>query len=157
MLLYRKDMKKLSEQLIIRNYTPSDYSSLKSVLEDAGLFYADTDGKDRYDEKIRRNPTSVLLGLLNNEIIGVITLMEDGWGPFFFRLAVKKDYRNKGIATKLLSVAEKEMKKRTFKQVYILVEDTNEELKTFYRKRGFNDGSSFLFMWKNLSEESDDN
>jgi len=58
--------------------------------------------------------------------------------PFLNMLRINKEYRGKGIGTKLVEFWETEMKKRKFKEV-MTSSQSNEDGQHFYRKRGYTD------------------
>ena len=79
--------------------------------------------------------------------------------PIMYMLMLKKEYRKKGIGTKLVNFWENEMKKQKFNLVITTTQD-NEEAQHFYKKIGYKnvgaisdineDGSNELFLIKKL-------
>lgn len=139
------------QHLGIRNYNPdTDYSQMKQILEEGGLFYGPTDASERLAEKVRRDPDSIIVAAINGQIVGTVTLMEDGRMPLIFRLAVRNDQRRHGIGQKLMEVAEKRLKDRGYATVHISVDENNEELKEYYRRRGYEEGNIYRWMYKEV-------
>lgn len=124
----------------IRPYTTNDYISVRRNMEEGGLYYPEIDAEQKLNEKITRNPESILVAELNGAVIGSVFIVEDGWAPFFFRLAVAKDYRGKGVGSRLLEEVECVLAEKGHQKVYCLVNDNDTELKTYYTKRGFEEG-----------------
>lgn len=68
-----------------------------------------------------------------------------------FRLAVDEEYRNQGVATKLLDYVTNMVKNSGGKEIGLFVDSDKAELHKFYAKRGFKSsttGSQFVVMWK---------
>jgi hypothetical protein len=64
-------------------YTPNDYMSVRRNMEEGGLYYPEIDAEKNLNEKITRNPGSILVAELNGEAVGNVLIMEDGWGHSF--------------------------------------------------------------------------
>lgn len=143
-------LEQLSQNIIIRPYKPNDYRTVKKNLEEGGLFYAGMDSEDRFKEKIRRNPDSILVAEVDGKIIGNVLFIEDGWAAFGFRLAVSKKYRRWGIGTKLMAAVENILRKRGYPEVHILVNESEIGLKQYYSKIGYKEGNLYRWMYKDL-------
>jgi predicted N-acetyltransferase YhbS len=135
----------------IRPYTTNDYTLVRRNMEEGGLYYPEIDAEQKLNEKITRNPGSILVAELNGAVIGNVLIMEDGWGPFFFRLAVAKDYRGKGVGSRLLEEVVRVLAEKGYQEVYCLVNDGDTELKLYYKKRGFEEGDKpYRVMFKRI-------
>lgn len=132
----------------IRNYNPADYGQVKKLLDNGGLYYEPMDSEERLKEKIFKDPNSILVALRSEKIVGTLRLMEDGSMPFIFRLAVGLEYRNQGIGRALMQEAERELFKRDYKEINILVEEDNTELQEYYGRQGYEKGNVYRWMAK---------
>ena len=132
----------------VRAYEPADYANVREILDQGGLFYEPFDSAESLNEKISRDPRSILVAIRFNKIIGTVSIMEDGRMPFIFRLAVKQEFRNAGTGIILMDSAEKELFSRGYKEVHILVETENEQLQGYYAKQGYEKGNSYCWMTK---------
>ncbi|OGH21610.1 MAG: hypothetical protein A2629_01760 [Candidatus Levybacteria bacterium RIFCSPHIGHO2_01_FULL_41_15] len=132
----------------IRSYVPSDYPSVKKNLTEGGIYDENMDAEERLTEKIQRNPDSILVAVLDGQVVGNVLIMEDGWGPLLFRLAVGQSFREKGIGTKLLEEAENKLKDKGYKEVHILIGENESELQEYYAKRGYKEGNLYRWMYK---------
>ncbi|MGI5273179.1 GNAT family N-acetyltransferase [Nonomuraea sp. CA-218870] len=71
------------------------------------------EGTDRRDSAaavlalVERDPEALLLAELDGELVGTLIAGWDGWRAHLYRLAVDPAHRRKGVATALLSAAEK--------------------------------------------------
>lgn len=141
-----------SENVDIRNYnSETDYLRVREILEEGDLYYGPTDSSERLAEKVRRDPESIIVATLGNQIVGTVTIAEDGRMPFIFRLAVKEEYRRRGFGVKLMEEAEKRLKNRGYEEVHIFVNETDEELKEYYRKQAYQEGNAYRWMSKEMN------
>ena len=134
----------------IRQYISTDYSDIKQNLVEGDLFYDELDNEDRINQKIQKDPTSLLVAELDGKAIGNVFIMEDGWMALIFHLAVRKEYQHKGIGTELLKAAEAYLKDKGYEEVQIVVREANPELQDYYEKLGYQGGGSFKWMTKEL-------
>jgi len=136
--------------VIIRNYHDSDYENVKHNLEETKLYIPIWDTKENLREKIRRKPDSIIVADEKDCAIGNLFLIEDGWSAFIFHMAVRSDYRQKGIGQKLMSYAEDNLKKQGVKAVSLFVDENLNRIQEFYKKQGYLSLDSFVGMYKLL-------
>lgn len=139
-------------QFQIRPYVESDYSFIKSILQEADMFDPVWDSKDNLNSMIKKNPKSILVATVGNEVIGNIIISSHGSEvSLFFRLTIRKGHRNKGVGTQLLEYAEDSANKSKVKEVGFFVDFKNKKLQEYYFKRGYQTRKkSYIFMWKKL-------
>lgn len=140
----------MNNQIGIRPYTPVDYPQVRTLLEEGNLYYEPNDSQKRLDEKISRDPKSIFIAQDLDQIVGTVSLMEDGRMAFIFRLAVRPTHRNRGIGRNLMDKAEEELRSRGHKEINILVEEDNNELKDYYRRQGYEEGHPYRWMAKEV-------
>ena len=141
----------MNNDLKIRPYTVSDYQQVKAIYQSKGAWFTEgTDDEDRLAAKIEKDPGSILVAEKEGNIIGTVSIIEDGRMAFIVRLAVAEEERQKGIGTLLLQEAEKALKERGLKKVNILVSEVEDYLYPYYEKRGYSRGTKHLWMWKEL-------
>ena len=138
------------EDITVRSYEPRDYGDVRQNLEDGQLFYAEMDAEERLNEKINRNPGSILVAETKGMVVGNVLFMEDGWGPLAFRLAVRKEYRGRGVGTQLMKSVEDVLRDRGYPEVHILVGENETELKEYYAKMGYEEGNLYRWLYKDL-------
>jgi ribosomal protein S18 acetylase RimI-like enzyme len=140
----------VSRQANLRDYVPSDYVAVRLLLEEGGLFEQDWDREERLRTKVERYPGSIIVAEQDRHIVGVVYFIEDGWGAFLFRLAVKDDYRQKGIGSRLLHEAEDRLRRMGVTVVTIFVEEADMSLRGYYEKRGYITSKAYRSMDKIL-------
>ncbi|MBI3984390.1 MAG: GNAT family N-acetyltransferase [Candidatus Levybacteria bacterium] len=138
----------------IRGYKNSDYSSVKLILKQSDLYDEIWDSEENLKGMIDKNPESILVTEDNTKLIAVIYLISFGSKvSFIFRLAVKKEYRNKGIATKLVEFAKDVLSKKGVSEVGLFADANNKQLYRFYNKRSFQTSNKhWIYLWKKLSQ-----
>ena len=134
----------------IRSYLPTDYSDLKQNLIEGDLFYEELDNEDRISQKIQKDPNSLLVAEIDNKAVGNVFIVEDGWIALIFHLAVRKDYRHKGVGTELLKATELYLKDKGFEEAQLVIRETDLKLLDYYEKLGYQGGGSFRWMTKEL-------
>lgn len=139
------------KKLKVRRYTTKDYESVKEIYVQTNWFDEVTDSELGLSEKIRRDKDSILVAVNeNNEIIGTVSIIEDGRIAWFFRLLARKDIDNKIVRNKLIEEAEKLLKGKGYKNVHIFSLDSDSKLHEEYENQGFMKGRLFQWFWKKL-------
>lgn len=137
-----------------RFYKKSDYPQVKAILQEANLFDKVWDGEENLAGMIDNDKQSILVAEVNNKITGNIFITP--YGPkvaYLFRLAVKQEFRQQGVATKLLTEAETICKKRGVKEIALFADKDNQFLNDFYYKRNYKTSSvlhAYYCFWKQL-------
>ena len=76
------------------------------------------EGIDRY---LKRNPDTCFAAVTDDKIVGVILTGHDGRRGIIHHMCVHPDYRRRGIAGHLVSLAEDALKKEGIQKVFGLV------------------------------------
>lgn len=147
-LRMKSGSKQTPRSVSIRPYSPEDCASIKQILEDGGLFYEKIDNEERMREKVARDPQSILVATEASQIIGTVSLMEDGRMAFIFRLGVKAEHRGHGVGTALMVEAEHILHERGYDEVHILVAQEDTELQGYYERIGYERGHAYQWMHK---------
>ena len=140
----------MPKTLEIRFYSKNDYSAIERIMKDGGYYYQNMDSKELIDSQIDIDPKSLLVAEESAEVVGTVTIMENGRFAFIFRLAVHKKSRARGVGSLLIEAAEEELKSRGIKTVFNLVEDSKNDLHSFYERRGYSEGIPHRWKVKSL-------
>jgi ribosomal protein S18 acetylase RimI-like enzyme len=135
---------------VIRNYNDLDYGNVKHNLEESKLYIPHWDTRENLREKITRNPDSIIVADEKGCAVGNLFIIEDGWSAFIFHVAVRSEYRQKGLGQKLMSYAEKSLKKRGIKAASLFVDANLNRVQDFYKKQGYHSLENYLGMYKLL-------
>jgi ribosomal protein S18 acetylase RimI-like enzyme len=134
----------------IRAYVDSDYEAVKRILEEGRLFDAVWDSRGNLRQKMHRNPNSLLVAEVRNRVVGCVYILEDGWGAFVFRLAVRPALRRQGVGSQLMNAAEKYILQKGIREMALFVDDADEDLKRWYAERGYSATGRYRSMYKVL-------
>lgn len=135
-------------EVSVRSYIPTDYEQVKKLLVEGGLYYEPMDSPERLQEKISRDPNSILVAVESEKIVGTVSLMEDGRMAFIFRLAVNPESRNRGMGKALMEEAERKLFRKGYKEINILIEGDNAKLQEYYVRQGYEKGMVYRWMTK---------
>ncbi|HLC73902.1 MAG TPA: GNAT family N-acetyltransferase [Candidatus Nanoarchaeia archaeon] len=135
--------------VLTRNYQSTDYESVREILEVGGLFWEASDNKESLERKIQRQPGSILVATEDKKVVGTQFIVED-FMPLLFRLAIHPDFRRRGIGLQLITHAEDLLRSKGHNHVNILVASNDLELIEHYQKQGYEKGSTYLWMVKEL-------
>ena len=137
----------------IRPYNPTtDYPAVKSLYLDSstfgGQFDEARDSEDRLRKLIEQKPEAILVAEHGSDIVGTVTIFEDGRSVWLYRFAVKNQDME---VNKLLWDHAKEICKRLgYTQVLVYAPEGNDAFEERYTKLGFTKGGNFTAYWQNL-------
>ena len=140
--------------MIIRLMTIEDYEKVYQLwlsCSGMGLNNLD-DSKDGIAKYLDRNPDTCFVAEKSDEIVGVIIAGHDGRRGFIYHTAVNSDYRNQGIATKLVDVTMDALKANGINKVALVVFDRNKDGNAFWEKVGFTFREDLVYRNKTISE-----
>jgi len=136
----------------VRNYQSSDYEQLKALYLDSstfgGQFDEARDAADRLQKKIEADPDAILVAELDGNLVGTVSLIDDGRVAWLFRYAVQKNQADalKALHDKAITI----LKSRGHTQVLVYTPVGNTELDNRYEKLGFTKGGNYTCYWKDI-------
>ena len=118
-----------------------EYNSIIELWDECGLPYKPEgrDKKENIADEISKQPEYWIGAYHKNELIGIIVGTDDGRKGWVNRLAIKDEYRGKGIGTKLVNKLEKRFEEKGFKIWAALIEPDNPRAMDFFEKLGYED------------------
>lgn len=140
---------------MIRKMTISDYEKIFDLwrgTDGMGLRSLD-DSQQGISAFLVRNPTTNFVAVDEGEIIGTILCGHDGRRGYIYHTVVRSDYRNRGIATKLIESAIAALQKEKITRVCLNVLETNECGKSFWQKRGWEKKDFLGFYSKSITDK----
>lgn len=140
---------------MIRKMTISDYEKIFDLwrgTDGMGLRSLD-DSQQGISAFLMRNPTTNFVAVDEGEIIGTILCGHDGRRGYIYHTVVRSDYRNRGIATKLIESAIAALQKEKITRVCLNVLETNECGKSFWQKRGWEKKDFLGFYSKSITDK----
>jgi ribosomal protein S18 acetylase RimI-like enzyme len=95
------------------------------------------DSKKGIDRLLKRNPNTCFVYIEDDKIVGVILGSHDGRRGHINHLAVLEEYRNNGIATKLLDKTINAFDKEGITKVNLVNFKGNDVANEFWEKKNF--------------------
>lgn len=137
-------------QVTIQNYNPlTDFQAVRNNLLADEMFDDNWDAEEKLQKLVAEKPNAILVAQVGNEIVGSV-FQTDRLYPYFWRLVVRKDYRERGIGDQLLDAVEQQLRAEGHNQVGIFVTEEHEEVKQWYIKRGYQQTGLYRAMWKEI-------
>lgn len=134
---------------MIRGYKDADYGKLKELYQHGewfgGVFDEARDGRTRLSKKIADDPESIWVYEESGEMVGSVSIMDDGRVAWFFRFVVKDN--DPKIAKELYDKAISIFKKRGHTQVLAYSPTGDEVLAKRYSDLGMTKGNSYTAYW----------
>ncbi|MEY2427293.1 MAG: N-acetylglutamate synthase [Verrucomicrobiota bacterium] len=122
----------------IRNMSLDDYESVHRLWNASeGMSLGEDDTRDGIALYLQRNPRSCFVALDGTEIAGVVLCGHEGRRGILRHLAVRPDYRKKGIATALIRACLEALSAEGIKKCNIFVMDDNKAGLQFWEHIGF--------------------
>ncbi len=111
------------------------------------------DSREGIERYLKRNPNTCFAAVADGRIIGVILTGHDGRRAIVHHMCVHPDYRRKGIAAKLVSVAEEALKKEGIQKIFGLVFKDNDPANAFWEEQGYSLRTNLNYRNKSLNRE----
>lgn len=104
-----------------------------------GPWTSDDNDYDNLYRLLERNPALNLMILYEDHIIGAIKCSHDGERGYLHHLAVKKEFRKRGIAGRLVENCVKKLHREGIKKIRVFVLYSNKAALEFWKNMGFNE------------------
>lgn len=140
--------------MTIRKMNISDYEKVYAIwisCKGMGLNNLD-DSREGIERFLLRNPESCFVAEADETVVGVIMSGHDGRRGYIYHTAVLPEYRNRGIAAKLVENAMSAMKNAGINKVALVVFDRNEGGNAFWEKMGFAARGDLIYRNKSIAE-----
>ena len=138
--------------MIVRQYKTSDYERLKALYLDSltfgGQFDEARDAANRLQKKIESDPDATLVAEQDGELVGSVSIIDDGRVAWLFRFAVPQDKPD--VVQALHDKAIATLKERDHVEVLVYTPVGNQELDSRYERLGFTRGGDYTCYWKGL-------
>jgi ribosomal protein S18 acetylase RimI-like enzyme len=130
--------------IIIRHFEPKDSDYLVEILKmNRQYSYPNVEGPEAMLRVAQCDATVFLTAADNESAVGCIRATYDGARAMIHLLSVHPEYQNRGIGTKLVKAAIKELKSRGAPTVSVTVTDAS---KGYWDKLGFEQVPAFLML-----------
>jgi ribosomal protein S18 acetylase RimI-like enzyme len=106
--------------ITLRAGAGDDVAAVLAFWLDATAEPSTTDDADGLHALLARSPGALVLALDGDAIVGTIIAGWDGWRGTLYRLAVLPLYRRRGIATTLVSEAERWLRDQGVRRMHLI-------------------------------------
>ncbi len=138
---------------MIRGYTDADYYVLKDLYLHpewyGGVFDEVRDGRERLAQKIVDDPQAILVYERDGEVLGTISIIEDGRVAWLYRFVVKD--LDPEITKELYDAATKILKERGHSEVLVYTPVGDKNLDARYASLGMNKGGGYTCFYRELT------
>ena len=110
------------------------------------------DAREGIDRYLKRNPNTCFAAVADGRIVGVILTGHDGRRAIIHHLCVHPDWRRRGVAARLVSLAEDALKKEGIQKVFGLVFRDNDAANAFWERQGYSLRTNLNYRNKSLNE-----
>ena len=139
--------------ITLRRLTADDHEAILALWRRAGLHSIRPEGRDSresFAEQLAHG--QVVLGLENGgRLVACVVITDDTRKGWINRLAVDPDYRRQGLAARLITEAEKEMRDRGLQVFAALVESDNAASLSLFQRGGYKT-HDIVYVSKRCSE-----
>lgn len=121
----------------IRALKPEDYDEVLKIWREGRITVKKADSKEGFRVMLQRNPDTCFGAVDDGQLCGVVLGGFDGRRGIIHHLAVKKEFRSRGIARELVQMVEKMFREKGVEKINFWVEKPNVEVVDFYEKIGY--------------------
>lgn len=136
----------------VTNYNPGDYDALIYLWEAAGLPYKPLgrDSREKIEKEVLNNCNQFLFAKINDSYIGSALITHDGRKGWINRVVVLPEYRNKGIARKLVDVGENWLMEQGIGIFACQIEEYNDASFEAFQKIGYIPFEGIRYLTKRI-------
>lgn len=135
---------KAGDDVVLRPFSSGDYEDVISLWRSSGLTIKPSDSLPELEKLCAMTPNRLLVAESNDEtgakrIIGAVIGAFDGRRAWIYHLAVLRNARRGGVATRLMREMEQHLKANGACKVNLLIEPENVNAREFYKALGFSE------------------
>ena len=140
----------MTEELKISEYCDSDYDTLVSIWEKSGLPYKPKgrDSRNSIENEIKRGCGKFLFAVMGDTYIGAVLVTHDGRKGWINRVCVLPEYREQGVARKLVDASEQWLKEQGIGIFACQIEGYNDDSFEAFQKMGYVNFEGIRYLTK---------
>ncbi len=140
----------------IRGMTIEDYEGVYSLWTKIRGFSMKSvdDSKEGVERFLRRNPSTSVVALDGQQIIGAILCGHDGRRGCLYHVCVDPEYRRQGIGTRMVVFTMNALKEEQVSKVSLIAFVNNDGGNAFWRKNGWTRREDLNFYDFVLNEDN---
>ncbi len=128
----------MRQAIVLDSINEADYPKLIKLWQAAGnIDVRQTDTPEVLARFLHRNPSCSYAAYAGTRLIGAILAGHDGWRGHLYHMAVKPDYRERGIGTRLVNAAVSAIKSEDVQKIHCLVKRDNLIAQQFWEACSF--------------------
>ena len=141
---------------MIRKMTIEDYNEVKELwmkIKGFGIRSID-DSKEGVERFIKRNPTTSVVAIEDNKIVGSILCGHDGRLGTLYHVCVDEDYRMRGIGKSMVINCMEALMAEHINKVTIIAFKKNDAGNAFWKEIGWGKREDLNYYEFSLNEEN---
>jgi RimJ/RimL family protein N-acetyltransferase len=139
----------------IRSYRAEDHPAVLALWEAAGLRRGASDEAEVVARKLRLERGPFLVAEAEGQIVGTVMGHVDRCWGWVNRLAVYPEWRRRGLARRLMAVAEGALGELGATSVHLLTHEENTAARALYQSLGYTTYRQIVYMNKDMGAESE--
>ena len=137
----------------VRPMTMEDYDHVIELWRNTdGIVLSDTDEREPMERFLNRNPELSLVAEHGDEVIGAVLGSHDGRRGYLHHLAVRADFRRRGIGSALVQRCADLLSREAIVKCNVFILESNEEGIAFWEHNGFSLLPHFGWMQRSLGQ-----
>jgi ribosomal protein S18 acetylase RimI-like enzyme len=143
-------------ELVYRAYRDEDEAGVIELWRRCGLIRPWNDPRADIRRKIADSRELFFVGEQDGMPVASCMAGYDGHRGWIYYLAVAPELRRRGIAARLVAIAEAELRRLGCPKIDLMVRDTNPEVIAFYRALGYGDDPVVVMSKRLIDDEPHD-
>lgn len=115
-----------------------------------GIGLSSADSLDSISAYLDRNPGTSFVAAAEGDVIGAVLSGHDGRRGYIHHLAVRPDWRNRGVGQQLVDRCLKALKAVGIQKCHLFIYTDNEDGMMFWRKTGWTPREELRVVSKNI-------
>ncbi|WP_138755822.1 GNAT family N-acetyltransferase [Paenibacillus sinopodophylli] len=134
----------------VRSFQLSDYRPITALLEDVLTEECYEQTMEAFARQLSWDSDLVLVAVENSEIVGMIIGTIDNNKGYYYRIAVSRLHRRKGIGKMLIQSLRQRFEQRNVTKILITADEYNEPVLPLYESLGYA-ANDFIRSFQKLS------
>jgi ribosomal protein S18 acetylase RimI-like enzyme len=130
----------------IEDFTMPYYDEVLSLWKRVGLSIGFSDEKAEVQRMLERNRGLLLIGKVNNKVIGVVEGGYDGRRGYVHHLAIDPEFQKRGYGTRIMLELMERFRQYKVYKVHLFVEKHQKSVVSFYKKLGWEKRTDLIMM-----------